>query len=69
MDDVGSSDGEDEDDASMEEGSDDEKYEGENHNHVKDTNDNEDDGGVMTFSKGQTSDEVEKGKAVKNQLG
>uniref|UniRef100_A0A669PH64 Apoptosis antagonizing transcription factor n=1 Tax=Phasianus colchicus TaxID=9054 RepID=A0A669PH64_PHACC len=70
MDDVGSSDGEDEDDASMEEeeGSDDEKYEGEDHDHIKETSDNEDDGGVMTFSKGQASDEVEKGKAVKNQL-
>ncbi|XP_042686229.1 protein AATF isoform X1 [Centrocercus urophasianus] len=68
MDDVGSSDGEDEDDASMEEGNDDEKYEGEDHDHIKGTNDNEDDGGVMTFSKGQASDEVEKGKAVKNQL-
>ncbi|XP_065588174.1 protein AATF [Cyrtonyx montezumae] len=68
MDDVGSSDGEDEDDGSIEEGSDEEKYEGENHDHVEDTKDREDDGGVMTFSKGQANDEVEKGKAVKNQL-
>ncbi|NWX51944.1 AATF protein, partial [Steatornis caripensis] len=68
MDDVGSSEGEDEDDASMEEGSDDEEYGSEKHDNIKDTKDTEDDGGVMTFSKGQEAEEVEKGKAVKNQL-
>ncbi|XP_065502971.1 protein AATF isoform X2 [Caloenas nicobarica] len=70
MDDAGSSEGEDEDedDASMEEGSHEEEYESENHNNVKETKDSEDDGGVMTFSKGQESEEVEKGKSVKNQL-
>ncbi|NXL92676.1 AATF protein, partial [Alectura lathami] len=68
MDDVGSSEGEGEDDASMEEGSDEEEYEGEHHDDIQDTKDNEDDGGVMTFSKGQANEEVEKGKAVKNQL-
>ncbi|XP_035417035.1 protein AATF isoform X2 [Cygnus atratus] len=68
MDDVGSSEEEDEDDASMEEGSDEEEYEGENHSDIKDTKENEDDGGVMTFSKGRETEEVEKGKAVKNQL-
>ncbi|XP_072738486.1 protein AATF [Ciconia boyciana] len=68
MDDVGSSEGEDEDDASMEEGSDEEEYGSENHDDVKETKDSEDDGGMMTFSKGQDAEEVEKGKAVKNQL-
>uniref|UniRef100_A0A8B9GKN7 Apoptosis antagonizing transcription factor n=1 Tax=Amazona collaria TaxID=241587 RepID=A0A8B9GKN7_9PSIT len=70
MDDVGSSEGEgeDEDDASMEEGSDEEEYESENHDNVEGTKDHEDDGGVMTFSKGQETEEVEKGKAVKSQL-
>lgn len=69
MDDVGSSEGEDEDDASMEEGSDEEEYGSENHDDVKETKDGEGDGGMMTFSKGQEAEEVEKGKAVKNQLG
>ncbi|KFP66468.1 Protein AATF, partial [Cariama cristata] len=68
MDDVGSSEGEGEDDASVEEGSDEEEYGSENHDSVKETKDSEDDGGVMTFSKGQEAEEVEKGKAVKNQL-
>ncbi|KFV10850.1 Protein AATF, partial [Pterocles gutturalis] len=68
MDDVGSSEGEDEDDASMEEGSDEEESGSESHNNVKETKDGEDDGGVMTFSKGQEAEEVEKGKAVRNQL-
>ncbi|KFV58191.1 Protein AATF, partial [Gavia stellata] len=68
MDDVGSSEGEDEDDASMEEGSDEEEYGGENHDAIKETKDSDDDGGMMTFSKGQEAEEVEKGKAVKNQL-
>ncbi|NXE06538.1 AATF protein, partial [Lophotis ruficrista] len=71
MDDVGSSEGEedeDEDDDSMEEGSDEEEYKSENHDNIKETKESEDDGGVMTFSKGQEAEEVEKGKAVKNQL-
>uniref|UniRef100_A0A8C3CTF6 Apoptosis antagonizing transcription factor n=1 Tax=Cairina moschata TaxID=8855 RepID=A0A8C3CTF6_CAIMO len=68
MDDVGSSEEEDEDDASMEEGSDEEEHEDENHSDIEDTKDNEDDGGVMTFSKGRETEDVEKGKAVKNQL-
>ncbi|NXK44405.1 AATF protein, partial [Chauna torquata] len=70
MDDVGSSEDEEEeeDDASMGEGSDEEEDEGENRDDIKDTKDNDDDGGVMTFSKGQVTEEVEKGKAVKNQL-
>ncbi|XP_042647535.1 protein AATF [Tyto alba] len=70
MDDGGSTEGEDEDDASMEEGSEEEEeeYGSETHDNIKETKDIEDDGGVMTFSKGQEAEEVEKGKAVKNQL-
>ncbi|NXC14247.1 AATF protein, partial [Corythaeola cristata] len=70
MDDVGSSEGEDEDedDASMEEGSEEEEYGSENHDNIKETKDNEDNGELMTFSKRQDTEEVEKGKAVKNQL-
>ncbi|NXL55843.1 AATF protein, partial [Chordeiles acutipennis] len=60
--------GEDEDDASMEEGSEEEEYGSENHDNIKDSKDSEEDGGVMTFSKEQDTEEVEKGKAVKNQL-
>ncbi|NXU23322.1 AATF protein, partial [Thalassarche chlororhynchos] len=68
MDDVGSSEGENEDDASVEEGGDEEEYGSENHDNIKETKDSEGDGGMMTFSKGQEAEEVEKGKAVKNQL-
>ncbi|KAM9370616.1 protein AATF [Phaethornis superciliosus] len=75
MDDVGSSEGEDEDDASMEEGSEEEEDEeekeedgNENHSDVEETKDGEDDGVVMTFSKRQENEDVEKGKAVRNQL-
>ncbi|XP_030318473.1 protein AATF isoform X1 [Calypte anna] len=75
MDDVGSSEGEDEDDASMEEGSEEEEEEGEreedgneNHNDTEETKDGEDDGVVMTFSKRQENEDVEKGRAVRNQL-
>ncbi|XP_075296069.1 protein AATF isoform X2 [Opisthocomus hoazin] len=68
MDDVGGSEGEGEDDASMEEGSEEEEYGSENHDNIEETKDDECDGGVMTFSKGQDAEEVEKGKAVKNQL-
>lgn len=69
MDDVGSSELEDEDDASMEDGSDGEEDGSETHDNIKETKDSEDDGGMMTFSKGQEAEEVEKGKAVRNQLG
>ncbi|XP_005056667.1 PREDICTED: protein AATF [Ficedula albicollis] len=73
MDDAGSSEGEDEDDeednADMEEGSEEEEEFGrENHDDGKETKDSEDDGGVQTFSRGQECAEVEKGKAVRNQL-
>uniref|UniRef100_A0A8B9TM77 Apoptosis antagonizing transcription factor n=1 Tax=Anas platyrhynchos TaxID=8839 RepID=A0A8B9TM77_ANAPL len=57
-----------ENDASMEEGSDEEEHEDEDHSDIEDTKDDEDDGGVMTFSKGRETEDVEKGKAVKNQL-
>ncbi|NXB42211.1 AATF protein, partial [Leucopsar rothschildi] len=69
MDDAGSSEGEDEDedDADMEEGSE-EEFGSENHDDGKETKESEDDGGVLTFSRGQESAEVEKGKAVRNQL-
>ncbi|NXF87776.1 AATF protein, partial [Eubucco bourcierii] len=68
MDDTGGSEGEDEDDTSMEEGSDEEEYESETHNSIKETKDKEDDEGIMTFSKREEAEEVERGKAVKNQL-
>ncbi|NXG41719.1 AATF protein, partial [Psilopogon haemacephalus] len=68
MDDAGGSEGEDEDDASMEEGSDEEEYESETNDSIKGTEDKEDDEGIMTFSKREEAEEVEKGKAVKNQL-
>ncbi|NXC82008.1 AATF protein, partial [Cercotrichas coryphoeus] len=73
MDDAGSSEGEDEDeeedDADMEEGSEEEEEFGsENHDDGKEAKDSEDDGGVQTFSRGQECEEVEKGKAVRNQL-
>ncbi|NWX17899.1 AATF protein, partial [Aegotheles bennettii] len=58
-----------EDDGSMEEGNEEEEYdESENHHKIEEDKDSEDDGGVMTFSKRQENEEVEKGKAVKNQL-
>ncbi|XP_074778806.1 protein AATF [Athene noctua] len=72
MDDIGSSEGEDDDDddddASMEGGGDEEECGSETHDNIKETKDSEDDGGMMTFSKGQETEEVEKGIAVKNQL-
>ncbi|NXO37955.1 AATF protein, partial [Locustella ochotensis] len=75
MDDAGSSEGEDEDedqdedDADVEEGSEEEEELGsENHDDGKETKDSEEDGGVLTFSRAQESKEVEKGKAVRNQL-
>ncbi|CAM9723430.1 unnamed protein product [Bubo scandiacus] len=69
MNDVGSSEREDDDDdASVEEGSDEEECVSETHDNIKETKDSEDDGGMMTFSKRQETEEVEKGIAVKNQL-
>ncbi|NXC05099.1 AATF protein, partial [Orthonyx spaldingii] len=76
MDDAGGSEGEDEDedgdedDADVEEGSEEEEeeYGSEDHEDGKEAKDSEDDGGVLTFSRAQESEEVEKGKAVRNQL-
>ncbi|XP_062448385.1 protein AATF isoform X2 [Rhea pennata] len=68
MDDIGSSEGEDEDDGSIEEANDSEEYQNENHDDIEDAKESKEDGGMMTFSKGQMDEEVEKGKAVKNQL-
>ncbi|NXU15655.1 AATF protein, partial [Pardalotus punctatus] len=74
MDDAGSSEGEDEDedededDADMEEGSEEEEYGSDSHDDGNEAKESEDDGGVMTFSRRQESEEVEKGKAVRNQL-
>ncbi|XP_074869738.1 protein AATF isoform X2 [Carettochelys insculpta] len=68
MDDVGSSDEEpEEEDASVEEGSREEESEDEKEEEVGDAKETEDDG-VVTFSKEKVSEEVEKGKAVKNQI-
>ncbi|XP_075760891.1 protein AATF isoform X2 [Pelodiscus sinensis] len=69
MDDVGSSDEEEEEeDAGIEEGSNEEESGDENEEDVADAKESEDDGGVVTFSKEKVSEEVEKGKAVQNQL-
>ncbi|XP_068011081.1 protein AATF [Melanerpes formicivorus] len=68
MDDAGSSEGEEEGDASVEEGSDEEERESEPHAGVKESKDSEHDEGIMTFSKREEAEEVEKGRAVKNQL-
>lgn len=76
MDDVGSSDEEDEDDVSIdeddvsiEEESEEEESGDENEQDSEDAKASKDDGAVMTFSKGEVAEEVEKGKAVKNQIG
>ncbi|KYO32192.1 protein AATF isoform X1 [Alligator mississippiensis] len=75
MDDVGSSDEEDEDDVSIdeddvsiEEESEEEESGDENEQDSEDAKASKDDGAVMTFSKGEVAEEVEKGKAVKNQI-
>ncbi|NWU95915.1 AATF protein, partial [Upupa epops] len=71
MDEVGSSEEEDADegdDGSVEEESDEEEIRSEPPGDVTEAKAKEDDGGIMTFSKGQESDEVERGKAVRNQL-
>ncbi|KAM9117796.1 protein AATF [Pangshura tecta] len=63
MDDVGSSEEEDEEEEDEEE---DDEEEGSNEEESGAAS--EDDGGVVTFSKEKVSEEVEKGKAVKNQI-
>lgn len=66
MDDLGEGEGEDEDETDAEEeseeGSEDDEEDG-------DSEADDDSGGVMTFSKEKVDEEVERGKAVKNQLG
>ncbi|TFK13002.1 RNA-binding protein Nova-1 [Platysternon megacephalum] len=68
MDDVGSSEEEDEEEEDEEEGSDEEESWDASEEDVADAKESEDDGGVVTFSKEKVSEEVEKGKAVKNQI-
>lgn len=70
MDEMGSSEEEDEEeDASMEEGSNEEESGEESEEDVAGAKESEEDGGVVTFSEEKVSEEVEKGKAVKNQIG
>ncbi|XP_053864484.1 protein AATF isoform X2 [Malaclemys terrapin pileata] len=68
MDDVGSSEEEDEEEEDEEEGSNEEESGDASEEDVGDAKESEDDGGVVTFSKEKVSEEVEKGKAVKNQI-
>lgn len=65
MDDLGSSEAEEEEESGMEEGDVEENLEGER----EEDRNSEDDGVVMTFSSVKVSEEVEKGRAVKNQIG
>ncbi|KAM7140033.1 protein AATF isoform 1-T1 [Macrochelys suwanniensis] len=67
MDDAGSSEEEDEEEED-EEGSNEEESGDASEEDVADAKESEDDGGVVTFSKEKVSEEVEKGKAVKNQI-
>ncbi|XP_016040974.2 protein AATF [Erinaceus europaeus] len=66
MDDLGSSEEEEDDESGMEEGDDEEDFDSEE-DRAEDKN-SEDDGVVMTFSSVKVSEEVEKGRAVKNQI-
>uniref|UniRef100_A0A674KEK1 Apoptosis antagonizing transcription factor n=1 Tax=Terrapene triunguis TaxID=2587831 RepID=A0A674KEK1_9SAUR len=68
MDDVGSSEEEDEEEEDEEEGSNEEESGDASEEDVADAKESEDDAGVVTFSKEKVSEEVEKGKAVKNQI-
>ncbi|XP_023060474.1 protein AATF isoform X2 [Piliocolobus tephrosceles] len=69
MDDLGSSEEEEEDEESgMEEGDDEEDFQGESEEDRAGDRNSEDDGVVMTFSSVKVSEEVEKGRAVKNQI-
>lgn len=67
MDDLGSSEAEEE--SGMEEGDVEENLEGESEEDREGDRNSEDDGVVMTFSSVKVSEEVEKGRAVKNQIG
>ncbi|XP_057572175.1 protein AATF isoform X1 [Hippopotamus amphibius kiboko] len=70
MDDLGSSEEEEdeEEESGMEEGDGEEDFEGESEEDKAEDRASEDDGVVMTFSKAKVSEEVEKGRAVKNQI-
>lgn len=65
MDDLGSSEAEEEEESGMEEGDVEEDLDGER----EEDRNSEDGGVVMTFSSVTVSEEVEKGRAVKNQIG
>ncbi|XP_032136663.1 protein AATF isoform X2 [Sapajus apella] len=73
MDDLGSSEEEEDEESGMEEGDDEEDSEGESEEESEEDRaadrNSEDDGVVMTFSTVKVSEEVEKGRAVKNQIG
>lgn len=70
MDDLGSSDDEeDEEESGMEEGDGEEDLEGASEEDRAEDRNSADDGVVMTFSSVKGSEEVEKGRAVKNQIG
>ncbi|XP_064351086.1 protein AATF isoform X2 [Camelus dromedarius] len=70
MDDLGSSEEEEdeEQESGMEEGDAEEDFEGESEEDKAEDRNSEDDGVVMTFSGVKVSEEVEKGRAVKNQI-
>nr|KAF6454355.1 apoptosis antagonizing transcription factor [Rousettus aegyptiacus] len=70
MDDLGSSEEEEdeEEESGMEEGDGEEDFEGESEEDRAEDRNSEDDGVVMTFSSVKVSEEVEKGRAVKNQI-
>ncbi|ELK35899.1 Protein AATF [Myotis davidii] len=70
MDDLGSSDDEEdeEEESGMEEGDGEEDLEGASEEDRAEDRNSEDDGVVMTFSSVKVSEEVEKGRAVKNQI-
>ncbi|KAB0368020.1 hypothetical protein FD755_021344 [Muntiacus reevesi] len=71
MDDLGSSEEEedDEEESGMEEGEGEEDFEDVHEEDKAEDRASEDDGVVMTFSEAKVSEEVEKGRAVKNQIG
>ncbi|KAM9597152.1 protein AATF isoform 2-T2 [Trichechus inunguis] len=70
MDDIGSSEEEEgeEEESGMEEGDGEKDFEGESEEDRAENRNSEDDGVVMTFSGVKVSEEVEKGRAVKNQI-
>lgn len=69
MDDLGSSEEEEDEESGMEEGDDEEDFQGESEEDRVGDRNSEDNGVVMTFSSVKVSEEVEKGRAVKNQIG